>query len=161
MLPVKPVPNDFRLSLRIANSLDQVWLVRAFLRAVLQEIEVADMDCAHVQLAVSEAINNCIEHSYHNGRQGDVDVLLELNREQLQIEIADDGVPLRLEEIEALLRKPIPEVAASLDLLPHGRGLQIIRDTMDSVVFLRQDDRNVVRLRKSLRRHCADSEFSI
>jgi serine/threonine-protein kinase RsbW len=161
MLSVKLVPSEFRLRLRIANSLDQVWLVRAFLRAVLEEIDVLDVDCIHVQLAVSEAINNCIEHSYHDGRQGDVDVLLEGNHERLHIEIADDGAPLRLEEIEALLRRPVPDLVADLDPRPRGRGLQIIRDTMDSVVFLRQDDRNVVRLQKSLRRHYAGSEFSI
>jgi anti-sigma regulatory factor (Ser/Thr protein kinase) len=90
-----------------------------------------------------------------------VDVLLEGNDERLHIEIADDGAPLQLEEIEALLRRPVPDLIADLDPRPRGRGLQIIRDTMDSVVFLRQDDRNVVRLQKSLRRHYAGSEFSI
>ena len=158
---MKRVPTDFRLRLKIANSLDQVWPVRVFLRALLEEIDILDIDSVHVQLAVSEAINNCIEHAYHDGRQGDVDVLLEGDHEKLQIEVADDGVPLRVEEIEALLRRPVPDLIAESDPLPRGRGLQIIRDTMDSVVFLRQDDRNVVRLQKSLRYRYADSEFSI
>ena len=148
---------NFRLAITIANDLDQVWLVRASVRAILDEMDVADIDCLHVQLAISEAVNNCIKHSYQGGRQGEVDILIDVDRERLQIEIADDGVPLRVEEMENLLKRPVPEPGAVLELLPNGRGLQIIRDTMDSVVFSRRDDRNVVRLCKTLRRQLADS----
>lgn len=151
---------DFRLCIRIANYLDQVWLVRASVRAILDEINVLNIDCVHVQLAVCEALNNCIEHSYHDGRQGDVDVVIEGDENQLQIEISDDGTPIQVDEIEKLLARPVPDPSGVVEILPHGRGLQIMRDTMDSVAFSREKDRNVVRLRKALR-YTAESEFSI
>jgi anti-sigma regulatory factor (Ser/Thr protein kinase) len=67
---------------------------------------------------------------------------------------------LRVEEMEKLLKRPVPEPGAVSELLPNGRGLQIIRDTMDSVAFARRNDRNIVRLCKTLRRQLADSGFS-
>lgn len=151
---------DFRLCIRIANYLDQVWPVRASIRAILDDINVASIDCVHVQLAVCEALNNCIEHSYHDCRQGDIDIVIAGDEDQVQIEISDDGTPIQVEEIEKLLARPVPEPGGEFELLPHGRGLQIMRDTMDSVVFSRENDRNVVRLRKALLRYTAESEFS-
>jgi anti-sigma regulatory factor (Ser/Thr protein kinase) len=152
---------DFRLAIKIANDLDQVWLVRASVRAILDEIDVADIDCLHVQLAISEAVNNCIKHSYQGGKGGEVDILIEGDQDNLQIEIADDGVPLRVEEMEKLLKRPVPEPGAVSELLPNGRGLQIIRDTMDSVAFARRNDRNIVRLCKVLRHQLADSDLGV
>jgi serine/threonine-protein kinase RsbW len=147
---------DFRLTMSIDSKLDHVWLMRVSVAAILRELNVAEVDGLHVQLAIVEGINNCIEHSYAERPDGVIDVSIEAHPELLLIEIQDDGPPVPIEQLRILLRRPIPEVNDPRTLLPSGRGLQIMRDTMDIVEFTRRDNRNVLTLGKNLRRFCAD-----
>jgi anti-sigma regulatory factor (Ser/Thr protein kinase) len=151
--------SEYEIRIAIASKLDQVWQVRVAIAAILKELDVADIDCLHVQLAVAEAINNCIEHGYCEDVNGRIDVFTQVREERLTIEIMDDGQPLPIEELEQLLKKPIPEPCENMPLLSSGRGLQIMRSTMDSVVFWRQGDRNKLTLRKVLRRIYTQPEF--
>src|SRR5689334_16933453 len=135
----------------IASSLDQVWQVRVAIAAILREMDIADLDCLHVQLAVAEAINNIIEHGYGERGEGRIDVVALTEDGKLRIEITDDATPLPLEHLEELLRKPLPEPSDTTPLLASGRGIPIMRSTMDSVVFRRAADRNQLILCKNLR----------
>jgi serine/threonine-protein kinase RsbW len=150
---------EFEIRVSIAGQLDQVWQVRVAIAAILKELDVADLDCLHVQLAIAEAINNCIEHGYREDGCGRIDVCAQVNGERLTVEIVDDGRPLPIDELEQLLKKPIPEPSENVPLLSSGRGLQIMKSTMDSVVFWRQGERNTLTLRKVLRRNYTHSEF--
>src|SRR6185437_8029537 len=118
----------------IASSLDQVWQVRVAVAAILREMDIADLDCLHVQLAVAEAINNVIEHGYGEQAEGRIEVSALSEDDKLRIEITDDAAPAPLEYLEELLKKPLPEPSDTTPLLSSGRGLPIMRSTMDSVV---------------------------
>lgn len=142
----------FECKISIASKLEQVWQIRVAIAAILQELDVADIDRLHVQLAVAEAVNNCIEHAFNRRSDGRVDVIVEIDENLLRIEITDDGQPLPIDELEHLLAKPIPEPSEDMPLLSSGRGLQIMRSTVDSVVFARQGEKNRLVLRKLLRR---------
>jgi serine/threonine-protein kinase RsbW len=150
---------DFQIRMSIASKLDQVWPVRVAIAAILREMDVADLDCLHVQLAVAEAINNCIEHGYGETREGRIEILAETEQDRLRIEITDDAPPLPLRRLEELLRKPMPEPNETAPLLSSGRGIPIMRSTMDSVVFGRLGERNQLLLCKVLRRICAGPAF--
>jgi serine/threonine-protein kinase RsbW len=115
-------------------------------------MDVADLDCLHVQLAVAEAINNVIEHGYGERGEGRIDVSAFSEDGRLRIEITDDAAPAPLEYLEELLKKPLPEPSDTTPLLSSGRGIPIMRSTMDSVMFRRVGDRNRLILCKSLRR---------
>lgn len=148
---------EFQIQMSIASSLDQVWQVRVAVAAILREMDVADLDCLHVQLAVAEAINNVIEHGYGERGEGRIDVSALSEDGKLRIEITDDAAPAPLEYLEELLKKPLPEPSDTMPLLSSGRGLPIMRSTMDSVVFRRAGNRNRLILCKNLRRISADT----
>src|SRR6478752_3494451 len=120
----------FQFHLSTVSKLDHVWIVRVTVGSVLTELKVAEDDCLHVQFALAEAINNCIEHSYHNREDGYIDFSFSVSEDGISIDIEDDGAPLPLASIEERLRKPIAEPGRGAPILPGGRGLQIIRDTM-------------------------------
>ena len=143
---------DFEFKMSISSQLDQVWLVRAAIASILEELDFAETDVLHVQLALAEVINNCIEHGYVKQQCGCIDVWARLSENTLGVEIFDDGEPLPLRRVTELLQEPIVPPTADLPLPSSGRGLQIIRSTMDSVLFSRQGTRNKVALRKTLRR---------
>jgi anti-sigma regulatory factor (Ser/Thr protein kinase) len=143
---------DFQIRMSIASRLDQVWPVRIALAAILREMDVTDLDCLHVQLALAEAINNCIEHGYGERREGLIEIAAEAKEDKLRIEITDDAPPLPLPRLEELLRKPMPEPSETAPLAASGRGLPIMRSTMDSVTFGRSGERNRLVLCKTLRR---------
>jgi serine/threonine-protein kinase RsbW len=151
---------EFQIRISIASRLDQVWQVRVAIAAILRELEIADLDCLHVQLAVAEAINNIIEHGYGEYGEGRIDIAAETEHGKLRIEITDDAPPLPLEYLEDLLKKPLPEPGDTVPLLSSGRGIPIMRSTMDSVVFRRPVGRNQLILCKVLRRISADPNFS-
>jgi serine/threonine-protein kinase RsbW len=143
---------DFEFKMSIANKLDQVWLVRAAVACILEELDFAEADVLHVQLALAEVINNCIEHSYAPQKRGCIEIRANLADTTLKLEIFDDGNPVPLRKVKELLKRPILAPAVDLPVPSSGRGLQIIRSTMDSVVFSHAGTRNKVLLRKTLRR---------
>ena len=162
-LPIQRVNEDevadFQIRMSIASRLDQVWQVRVAIAAILREMQVADLDCLHVQLAVAEAINNIVEHGYGESGDGRIDIAAVTEQDKLRIEIMDDAPPLPLERLKHLLREPLPEPSDTAPLLSSGRGLPIMRSTMDSVSFGRCGERNQLVLSKVLRRIYAQPNF--
>ena len=150
---------DCQIEISIVSMLDCVWQVRVAIAAILREMNIADLDCLHVQLAVAEAINNCIEHGYGETGDGRIDIFAATDGDNLKVVIMDDAPPLPIPRLEELLRTPLPEPTDAIPLLSSGRGIPIMRSTMDSVTFGRSGGRNQLTLCKTLRRICADANF--
>lgn len=96
-----------------------------------------------VTLAVDELVTNTIGYGYDDGGEHSIDLVLRVEGDTLTVEIADDGRafdPLQAAE---------PDLGASFeDRARGGLGIYLVRKTMDSVTYRRQDGRNVVTLTK-------------
>jgi len=104
----------------------QIALLRADLRGWLVAHEV-EPDCRNaVLLACSEAVTNAIEHGYRNDPFGMIDVVATLTDDTVEVRVTDQGT----------WRGGLSDVA-------HGRGLQLIRESMDQVLFDRTDGTTV------------------
>ncbi|KUL42515.1 SpoIIE family protein phosphatase [Actinoplanes awajinensis] len=107
----------------------QITLLRSDLRAWLLGHQV-DQNCLNaVLLACSEAVANAIEHGYRNDPFGVVDVSATLTGDAVEIRVADRGS----------WRGPGES---------RGRGLTLIEECMDEVLFDRGDGTTV-----TMRRH--------
>lgn len=83
-----------------------------------------------VDLAVSEACANIIEHSYGTDLQGDIICTCTITPEGLKIILEDTGRPFNPKGI------PEPKLGTKLkDVKPRGAGLYLIRKMMDTVKF--------------------------
>jgi serine/threonine-protein kinase RsbW len=83
-----------------------------------------------VDLAVSEACANIIEHSYGGEGKGDITCTCIVTDDGLTITLEDTGRPFNPKNI------PVPKVGVKLkDVKPRGAGIFLIRKMMDEVHF--------------------------
>jgi serine/threonine-protein kinase RsbW len=111
----------------------QIALLRADLRGWLVSHKVEPECSDAVLLACSEAVANAIEHGYRDDPFGMIDVIATVSADAVEVRVADRGT----------WRGPVVDVA-------RGRGLQLIRESMDQVVFDRTDGTTVT-MRRSRR----------
>jgi serine/threonine-protein kinase RsbW len=95
----------------------------------------------HLNLVLTEALANAIEHSGKTPAQESVRVCIRLKNKNLFIEVHDQGCGFDLEGI------PCPDPA---ELCEHGRGIFLIRTFMDTVDYHKTDSGNVLEMRKKL-----------
>ncbi len=146
-----------RIQLSIESRLDQVSLLRSAVRAIAGELGFDESSCLEIQLGVTEAVNNVIEHAYKSYPDFRVALDIDTGPDFLELWITDDGAPLPVDyltkSIGELALSPEPSDAEPSD---RGRGLWIISRTMDSVTFDRNDGRNHLHLSKKMpARHSA------
>ncbi|MEV4352493.1 SpoIIE family protein phosphatase [Actinoplanes sp. NPDC049596] len=104
----------------------QIALLRADLRGWLVAHGVGAEARDAVLLACSEAVANAIEHGYRDDPFGMIDVVATVTADAVEVRVTDRGT----------WRGPIGDVS-------RGRGLQLIRESMDQVLFDRSDGTTV------------------
>ncbi len=109
----------------------QITLLRADLRAWLVSHGVEPETRDAVLLACSEAVANSIEHGYRDDPFGMIDVVATVTADAVEVKVADRGT----------WRGPMTDVS-------RGRGLQLIRESMDQVLFDRSDG-TIVTMRRA------------
>ena len=92
-----------------------------------------------VELAIGEALANVMRHSYGGNTERPIELRCALRDGTLEVEIRDDGEPF---DAENLCSRPPDELRAG------GRGVFLIREVMDQVEYLRDDNRNLLRMTK-------------
>jgi serine/threonine-protein kinase RsbW len=102
-------------------------LLRADLRAWLVGRGVEPESRDAVLLACSEAVANAIEHGYRDDPFGMIDVVATITADAVEVRVTDRGT----------WRGAVSDVA-------RGRGLQLIRESMDQVMFDRTDGTTVI-----------------
>jgi serine/threonine-protein kinase RsbW len=104
-------------------------------------------DCvADVVLAVNEACSNSIQHSYDTQSTGRVELVFRSNRDEIEVELRDDGTPIVQERVIRIPLMP-PELSS---LEPGGLGVQLIYQVFDETEYhpgQKSGNRVVMRLR--------------
>ncbi|GLY01467.1 MULTISPECIES: SpoIIE family protein phosphatase [Actinoplanes] len=109
----------------------QIALLRADLRGWLAGHSV-DTDCLNaVLLACSEAVANAIEHGYRDDPFGVVDVTATVSEDAVEVRVTDRGT-----------------WRGTGAGFTRGRGLQLIEEAMDEVLFDRGDGTTVIMRRQ-------------
>jgi anti-sigma regulatory factor (Ser/Thr protein kinase) len=127
------VLEDF-LALRFPADANEVAPVRHQLREWLQESGLDDDEASDLVLAVSEAVNNSVEHAYPAPAHGTVEVCARIAEDgTVDIDVTDHG------------RWRVPPPALTM----RGRGLLLMRESVDEVVIDRSARGTTVRLRRA------------
>ena len=93
----------------------------------------------HVNLALTEALANAIEHAHAGDPSKTVRVLIKASAERLLIQVYDQGQGFDIQSI------PPPDTEQE-----RGRGIFIIRSLMDSVSYRKTKHGNVLEMVKRL-----------
>lgn len=128
------------MELKISSDPRWLRMVRGIMQEISRQAGFSEGETSDVALAVDEALCNVIKHSYKGDPNGPVFIRCEAGEGRLEIVVQDQGEgfdPYRVE-----LRAP-DEMRAG------GRGIFLMRSTMDEVEFERSGDTNRVRLCKN------------
>jgi serine/threonine-protein kinase RsbW len=74
---------------------DSVALARRAVARFLDDASTPDPPLKDVSLVVSEAVTNVVQHAYGDGPCGEVRVSVELQSEDIEVVIEDDGLGMR------------------------------------------------------------------
>ncbi|WP_291729024.1 ATP-binding protein [Leisingera sp. F5] len=108
--------------------------------AQLRSLGVPGARADEVQIALTEAVNNVVEHAYESAPPGDVRILAELYPERLWISIQDAGAPFPRGELPE--GKPA-DVSVPAESLPEGGfGWFLIRELASQVQYERSEGNN-------------------
>jgi serine/threonine-protein kinase RsbW len=127
------VHEDF-LALRFPADAREVAPVRHQLREWLQDSGFTEDEADDLVLAVSEAVNNSVEHAYPGPARGTIEVTASISRDGfVHVDVTDHGQ----------WRVPPPA------LTMRGRGLLLMRESVDEVEIDRSVSGTTVRLTRA------------
>ena len=142
------------LTLEIESSLGNVSLLAVAIHAICVHAGLGQDEAGQVELSLVEAVTNSIQHAYHGEPNQRVIVILAFDKGCLRFDLYDTGMPMEVEQVDRLVRGQGTAESIYLDLasIPEsGRGLEIIRKTMDEIVYRREGDRNHLQLTRYIR----------
>ncbi|MFN8674472.1 MAG: ATP-binding protein [Candidatus Sericytochromatia bacterium] len=132
----------------IKNSFDNVELVSNSINKILSNNNFNESFCYDIELAITENLNNCIEHAYKNDIENNKDIIInfKLLNNTIFFKIEDFGD--NYEHIQK--NKTIDFDINDIENLPEGGfGLNIIEQIMDKVISYREGNKNITILEKS------------
>jgi serine/threonine-protein kinase RsbW len=103
---------------------EYITLGRLALTALAGVRPVSDETLYDLKLALTEACTNSVRHAYENGREGNVEIIYELQPDRLVIEVGDEGAGF--EPLEG-------GNGHEGELEEGGLGIEIIRALADDV----------------------------
>ena len=140
---------DVRMSRNIVltNDLQEVPRLNDFVEEVCQDVGFDDAVTTQVKAAVKEAVVNVMEYAYPPGESGDVSIEAAANDVRLKITIIDSGKPF-----DPTVQADINTTLTATEHNASGMGIHIMRQNMDSINYERVDSRNVLTLRKKIKK---------
>jgi serine/threonine-protein kinase RsbW len=103
---------------------EYITLGRLALTAIAGVRPVSDETLYDLKLALTEACTNSVRHAYENGREGNVEIVYELQPDRLVIEVGDEGAGF----------EPLDDSNGHEgELEEGGLGIEIIRALADEV----------------------------
>jgi anti-sigma regulatory factor (Ser/Thr protein kinase) len=136
------------IRLAIQSRLEHVRLIRAALFGVLDHLRVVESDIQALELAVTEIVNNSVEHGYAGSENEQVKVLIEVCGSQVQIEVVDTAEAFPEDHLHRLLGEPEPMPEPDEEWSLRGHGLQIVRQIVDTIAVKSNEDGNVLTFSK-------------
>jgi len=138
------------IALEIESRLDQVRLIRAAMTGALDHLGVVESDVIALELAVTEIVNNAVEHGYAGVGDQLIKVRIQLSGTTVQIEVIDQARPFPEAERHRIMGEVNPLDDADEDWSPRGHGLQIVRQIVDSIAIESNDRQNILRICKTV-----------
>ena len=125
------MPMEINLSLSLPRDISTVPLVRHLCKHALWEIGVVDQCMADVELAVTEACANVVEHATEDD---DYEVEISIGTEACEIRVIDTGAGFDVDALEGA-----PEPAAE-----GGRGVALMEALVDRIKFISEPEAGTV-----------------
>jgi anti-sigma regulatory factor (Ser/Thr protein kinase) len=138
----------FAIALRIQSRLEQVRFIRAAMAGVLKHAGIVESDILSLELAVTELVNNCLEHGYQGLPDKHVEVQIGILDKEVQIDVIDHAPPFPENERYRLRDKSTPVEESDDAWEIRGHGLRIVQQIVDRIELASGENRNILTIRK-------------
>ncbi len=130
------------MRLRIPNRLEDVFLALDRAELTLDQAAIDDACRADVRLVLEELLVNTVRHGYPDGREGQIDIHLEIRADIVRLELRDDAEPF-----DPLQHEP-PDLPGDIaDREIGGLGLHLARSIASEFEYARDTHGNRVVIR--------------
>ena len=150
MLAIHYTPKRFESTLTetllIKNDVHEVSKLSAFIKSVMEQLNLEKPLARRLRLAVEEAVVNVIDYAYPAGQVGDIEIRMMCDNETLKTVIIDSGVafdPTAMQRADTSLSVEDRQIG--------GLGILLVRELMDSINYERADGQNFLTLMKKLK----------
>ena len=135
----------FHKSITLPNNIEETPQLNVFIDEVCEAAGLDMSDTMSVNLALEEAVVNVMDYAYPANAPGEVTIEAEADDERMKFVITDHGIPFDP------TAKAEVDTTLSLEERPTGGlGIHLVRQIMDSINYERENDKNVLTLRKKL-----------
>ena len=132
-----------KIQMTIESRLAHVPLIGAALRGLCHASGLPPEDCQGIELCVTEAVVNCIEHAYGREPAHEVAVTIQDDGARIVIAVRDNGRPMATDMLQRKKKEAYAFDPAEIARIPtSGRGLAIIQSYMDGVDYRIEADGN-------------------
>ena len=131
--------------LTLPNDINTIPQLSEFIDMNCEELGVDMVDTMNINLALEEAVVNVMSYAYPEGTEGQVDIEMIADGDNMIFTITDSGTPFdptQKEEVDTTLsaeERPI-----------GGLGIHLVRKLMDDISYQYVDNKNVLTLKKKL-----------
>lgn len=129
----------------VAPSLEAVPAIGEAVRELCRAEGLSDADASLVELGIVESVNNVVEHGYHGGGEGRIDVRVIADGRGVEASIRDDAPPADAKVFERPAERPLDRNDRT-SLPEGGFGLGVIHTVFDEVTYGREGARNLLTL---------------
>lgn len=136
---------DNQVNLKIINDLSQISKVRNELEIFCEKFNISSNIIYKIKLALDEVLSNIISYAYYDNNEHEIIINIYFESPYIIIEIIDDGYyfdPLNV---------PTPNIDCDLDERKIGGwGIFLIRKMIDIVKYIRNNNKNILILKKNI-----------
>lgn len=127
------------LTLTLKNDPAEIGRMVDLLEAFGPQSGLTDEATFKLTLALDEIVANVVRHGFDDDREHRIEVKVTVDDRTVTASVEDDG--LEFDPREA----PVPDLDLPIEMRkPGGLGMHLVRATMDSVEYRRQDGRNIL-----------------
>lgn len=131
--------------INIKNNIKQLPFLAEELEKLGEEWQLDIPVVTNLNLVLEEAISNIIFYAYDDDKEHEINIVAKKNDNEIVISISDDGKAFDP------TKKETPDVSLSAkDRKIGGLGIFLIRKIMDSVIYKRENGKNILTLTKSI-----------
>ena len=149
LLAIRYTPKTFvstmSETLVLKNDVKEVAKFSAFIKSVLEKLDIELSLARQLRLAVEEAVVNVIDYAYPIGQQGEIEIKVMSDGKTLKTTIIDSGVAF-----DPTAKEKADTTLSAEDRQIGGLGILLVRELMDTLNYERSDGKNILTLTKKL-----------
>ena len=134
-----------KLSFELHNDLSELDTLEEKLDEFCQKLQVTTKCFCEINLALEELFTNIISYGFSDDAEHRIKFTISHDDKTVTMRIEDDGEPFNpMEEAAPDIKCPIE------DRKIGGLGIHLIKNVMDDVTYKRQNDKNLLVLKKKI-----------